>query len=782
MGEASGMRLLKKGAACLLVITVFWLASWPPSVAVVYSDVHGIAVDEEGVGLSDVGVQVYTAGGALVATTSTGSDGFFSISGWIWESGTYNIYLTKPGYAKVTKSFAVQKLDIDLGTMVLRRALRLSTSTLSLIASPGDKISIPFTAGNIGEETEVVEFLISKPKDWSVRVLYQSLEVTKAYISSGQSLTLQLEATVSLSALVNVDYNISLTAIGTTNSSLTFTISTRAQPTATVSGRVVDEYDNGMKEVEIKAYSSDGGFIKSVSTSSDGSFTIDLPIATTIALYFSKEGYVKVTKSVSSKLGGEAVELGEIVLLKTVRLYSSILNVVASPGDKLLFPFVVSNIGGESETVDFLVSSPEGWSTRILSQTNYEISKAALSSGASSNFQLEVRIPLNSTGDNNLTLTTVGRTKSSLDFMIKVQPSSKTMISCQFPGKSCAPGDTIRFQVKVTNPVDVEQRFSISIDPVPPGWIISIKSVGGEAVVEVTLGGSEFVDLVVNVSTPPSVSEGKYSLLFTAKSPSMSENLPLLLVVQRPTAGIELRAIPPYLDVYAGSQARFKLGLSNVGGYDQLLNLTAGGLPQDLRAWFEDASKQEITKVNVEAGQSKEFYVVVSTPKGARLGAQSFVVSVAGGVSKTVSLTLNVLGLYKLSITNANFYTSLNVGGQGTFSLTVRNDGTQVVTNVKAAVTGTVPDGFTVSLEPTSVYSLKVDETVTFTITVKTESSVNAGNYYINFNTWSDQTEAQSFTLRVEVVQEMSWTIYGGVLIVIAVIGLFLVYRRFGRR
>ena len=376
-----------------------------------------------------------------------------------------------------------------------------------------------------------------------------------------------------------------------------------------------------------------------------------------------------------------------------------------------------------------------------------------------------------------------------MDFIIKVQSSEKTIgeiISCQFPGKLCAPGETIRFPLSVKNPLGVKLQFRLNVKFFPSNWTVFVRNVGGEAVTIVTLEGGESVNLNVEVSVPAGESEGEYEIIFGASSSAVSRDLTLFVVVEEKLEGkpvIDLRAIPPYLDAYAGSQATFKVRLENEGEDDQLFDLAVSGLPPDLRTWFEGSDKQEMTRVYVEAGGSKEFYVVVSTPKGARLGAYPFVVSVAStSINRTVSLTLNILGLYEIKVTNVNFYTSLNVGGQGTFSLTVRNDGSQDVTNVKVGVTGTVPDGFTVSLEPTSVYSLKVDETVTFTITVKTESSVNAGNYYINFNTWSDQTEAQSFTLRVEVVQEMSWTIYGGVLIVIAVIGLFLVYRRFGRR
>ncbi|MEM2905335.1 MAG: NEW3 domain-containing protein [Candidatus Bathyarchaeia archaeon] len=780
--EASTSRLLRNVIVCFLAAGSLWAASWPTSLAAVTFPksgyVHGVVVDEEGLALGGVAVQVYTSAGALVATTSTGSDGFFPIS---VEYGTYSIYLTKPGYAKVAKSVPVQVADIDLGTIVLRRALRLTSSTISLVASPGDKVNIPLTVSNTGEDAEVVGFTVSKAEGWSVRLLDQSRETRKVYVSPGQSLSLQLEVTVPSTAIVNADYNVSITAIGTTNSSLTFTVLVQAQPMVTVSGSIVDEYEEGIEGVEINAYSSDGALVRIAITSSDGFFSIELPASSTVSLSFSKKGYVKVTKNVVLK--GENVDLGETVLLKTVRLYSSILGLVASPGSKLSIPFVVSNTGGESEVVEFLLSSPEGWSTRILSQAGQEVSRAALSSGASSTFQLEVTIPLSSTGDNALTLATVGGTNSSLGFEIKVQPSTKAVLSSQFPGKSATPGGAVRFQVRVRNPADAEQRFSLSLDPIPAGWTASIKSTGGEAVAEVTLGGNEFVDLVVDVSTPPSVADGRYSLLFTAESSSISEGLPLLVVVERPRAGIELTAVPPYLDVYAGSQARFKLRLSNVGGYDELLNLSVEGLPHGLRAWFEDAAKQEITKVYVEAGQTKEFYVAVSTPKGATLGAQSFTASAASnGLSKTASLTLNVLGIYQVTVTNVNFYTSLNVGGQGTYALTVKNTGSQDITNVRTVTAGSVPDGFTVSVEPTSKPSLRVDEEATFTVTVKTESDVNAGNYYIDFNVLSDQAEARSFTLQVGVAQETGWMIYAAALIVIALVGLFLVYRRFGRR
>jgi uncharacterized repeat protein (TIGR01451 family) len=739
------------------------------------SYVHGYVVDELGSGLSGVQISVYTSSGALITNTSTRSDGFFYA---ILEYGTYSIYFSKPGYAKVTRTITLQKADTNLGTIELGWAIKLSSPTLGLIVAPGGKVSIPFTLSNSGENVEIVHFLVSKPQGWSARILDQSREVMMAYVPSGQSLQFQLEVSVPMASLANLEYEVSVEAIGTINATLTFTI--KVGEKLTVYGRVIDESGNRLEGAQIDAYASDGTSLGSWDSSSDGSFALELPASLTISLSFSKPGYAKVTKTLT--LYGNT-DLGNVSISKAVRLSSSMLGLVANPGEKLLIPFLLSNTGTESEAIDFSTVLPEGWFARVLSQSGQEVSRIVVSPGASSNFQLEVTIPLAKVGDYEVTLTASGNAVCSQTFAIKVQPPSEAAISCQFPGKTVKPGEAVRFQVRVKNPLDLEQRFRISLDFQKPGWTTSVKSSSGESISEVTLRGNEFVDLIVDISTSPSAEDGRYEIPIRAESSSgFSEEFSLLLVVQRPERAIELTASPPYVDVYAGSQAKFKMKLSNLGGYDELLDLTLKGISQELRAWFEDTNKQEIKKVYVEAGQSKEFYVVVSIPKGASLGTKGFFASVTNSnLNKTVGLTLNILGLYEVRATNANFYTSLNVGGEGTFTLSVKNTGSQAVTNVKA-IAGTTPDGFSVTVDPTSLTSLAVDEEASFTIKIKTESDVNAGNYYIDFSILSDQTEPKTFTLRVEVLQETSWLVLGGIIMVVAIVGLFFVYRRFGRR
>jgi len=554
--------------------------------------------------------------------------------------------------------------------------------------------------------------------------------------------------------------------------------------TVTVSGRVLDEHGHGMSNVEIKVYSSDGYYIKSVSTSSDGSFNIGLTVGGGYILHFSKEGYVKVTKSVYVKMYGTGkILLDDIVLLKALRLSTSILSRVTSPGNKITIPFTVSNLGEEPEIIEFTVLKPKGWSTRILDQIG-EIKKAYLSSSDSISLQLEVVIPFHSTGKYNILLTAHGKTNSTLNFTISVQPSSRPLIFCQFPGKSAAPGESVQFQVRLKNPFDVKLRFRVAVGSLPDEWLAYIKDEGGEPVTEIILDSNEFASLIVDVNVPREEKEGEYPILFSASSPAASENLTLIVVVEKITAGIgvDLQATPPYLDAYAGSRAKFRLRLTNGGGYSQLFNLKVTGLPLDLKTWFEGSGKMEITRLYVEAGKQEEFTLVIAIPKGTPIETLNFTVSASSSdVTKTIRLMLNLIGLYKIEVTNENFYLSLPVGGEASYKLKVKNTGTESVTNLDVTATK-VPSGFAVDVEPPAISSLKPDEEATFTITVTTQPDINAGNYYLDFEVQSGQTESIKFSLQIGVEQQMNWIYVGGILVLVGIIALFLVYRKFGRR
>ena len=767
---------------CSVSIMAFLPTSLPAYGAVEYSHIYGTVVDEDGVGLQGVTVELIT-GGVVQDSASSNSEGFFFIENVL--SGIYSIHFKKIGYVEVTKSVTLQGPYVKLGATGLLRSLRLSTSTLSLISNPSDQVTIPFTVGNSGEKTEVVDFSVSKPNGWSTRILEQGYEVTKVSVSSGQSISLQLEVTVPLTAPVDVDYNISVTALGTTNSSLAFTVLTRTQPTAAVSGRIVDEYDSGIQGVTVDAYSSES-LIQSAETSSDGSFTLEQATGTTASLHFSKDGYVEVTKTVSLESSSEKLELGKIALAKALTLHSSILNTVANPGEKLLLPFEVSNIGEDQETVQVSASKPDGWSTRILDQSGREVKNAALSSSTTLNLQLEVMIPLAATGDNSLTITAAGKTVSTLDFLINVEPTNESIIFCQFPGKWALPGDTVVFHVELKNPFGFEMRYRLSVVSEPEDWTASIKTASGESVTEIILGADESVDLVIEVESPTSAAAGEnYELVVTAESTdqNVASSLPLIIALNEPEMVDEIKITTkfPEVTVEAGDVVEYQITVANLGDTNRLLFLSIAP-PTDWKAVFKSGAL-EITRLDIDAGSSEALTIEVTPPSTVSLDSYDIPVQIkleSGDVIAETDLKVTIVGAYALSLETSTLLTSTTSGDSTSFTVTVTNTGFSYITAV--GLDFDAEDDWDVTISPAQVDLLRPQESVTFNVLVDTPEGTVAGDYMVTLAGVSDQVSSSQTQVRTTVTTSTEWGLYGLGLAVVLIVVLVLVFKKFKRR
>lgn len=558
----------------------------------------------------------------------------------------------------------------------------------------------------------------------------------------------------------------------------------------TVSGRVIDEDGQGMKDVNIEVYAFDETYqvevyVDSFTTSSDGSFSIALTVGKEYSLRFSREGYVKVTKSLSVKIYGTGkVSLGEIVLNKAVKLSSTVLSLAANPGDKLLIPFVVSNIGGETETVEFSVSHPEDWSTRILDQASREIKKTELSSGVSLNLQLEVAIPLKATRRHTLTLTAASKTNSTLDFTIDVEPPSESILFCQFPGKSVAPGNTVRFQMRLKNPFGAEMRFKISVNSIPPSWTASIKTASGESISEVILGGNEFVDFIVEVESPENAKAGEeYSLTVIAESPdgNVTDSLPLSVALTEAEEDIRISAKFPEVTVEAGKALKYPITISNLGEIDRLLLLSVQP-PTDWKVVFKSGT-MEISRLYLEAGKSESLILEATPPSTVKIGTYTIPVQIKspeGSIYAEMNLRATIIGSYELTLEPSTLLTSVTAGGSTTFTVKATNTGYTSVTSVSLNIA--IPEDWESSVTPVQVDSLKPRESFSFNVVIKVPEDTVAGDYLITLTGLSDQVESDEVQVRITVTAPTSWGLIGIGLAVVMVIALVLIFMKFKRR
>ncbi len=556
------------------------------------------------------------------------------------------------------------------------------------------------------------------------------------------------------------------------------------QETATVSGRVVDEDGQGLSDINIKVYSSDGSYIQSMRTYSNGYFFIyGLPLGK-YTLHFSESDskYELSIISVSLTSVGQT-DLGDIVLLRALRSSSSALSRVERPGNKVLLPFTISNIGEEPEVVEFLVSKPEGWSTKVLDATG-EVTKVYLSSGSSLNFQLETRIPSTSTGNNSITLTSVGKTTSTLSFTITVEPSNDSIISCQFPGKAVEPGGTVVFQVRVKNPFGMETRFSVAVDSVPLNWTTFVKSAGGEAVTEVTLDSGESTDIIVEATPTVTAMIGEYKILVKAESSDVKVITFLPLNIHLTEAEEEIEVAATFLEVTAkaGEVVKYPITIINSGETDTRLFISVVEPPTDWKVAFK-SDTVEVSSLYLKAGGSENLIVEVTPPSSVNISSylvQVQVESADGTSSIRLDLKANIIGSYDLSLAPSTLLTSATVGGATTLTAKLTNMGQTPMTSLKLNVDA--PQGWDVFITPAQIESLKPRESYTFTIVVEIPDDTVAGDYLLTLTGLSDQAESDKVQIRVTASASTSWGMAGIGIIAVILGGLIVVFKKFSRR
>ena len=93
----------------------------------------------------------------------------------------------------------------------------------------------------------------------------------------------------------------------------------------------------------------------------------------------------------------------------------------------------------------------------------------------------------------------------------------------------------------------------------------------------------------------------------------------------------------------------------------------------------------------------------------------------------------------------------------------------------------TAPDGWLVSVSPNRANSIKAGETQAFTVTVQSPGNIVASDYEVNLKVKSDQAEKEK-DYRITVNTESYIPYIGAGIIIVVVAGLFLIFRKYGRR
>ena len=353
-------------------------------------------------------------------------------------------------------------------------------------------------------------------------------------------------------------------------------------------------------------------------------------------------------------------------------------------------------------------------------------------------------------------------------------------VTTAYPAVAVAPGSKISFDLKVTSTREADVALALS--GVPEGWTASLHG-GGFVIDGVSAGPDTDATARLDVSVPGDAAAATQTLNVTANGGGAEDVLPISVRVDAAATGdITITTDNPTLTGSSEDTFPFALTLHNDTAQDVTVSATASVTDQpDWDVTAEIAGSQQAASTVVEAGGTTSINVTADPPDDAAAGQYAVHVEVKAG-QQTIpgDFAVDLTGSYSMTLAGPGGLLSAH-GGAGSptqqqFILT--NTGTATIENVTLAATP--PTGWEVTFDQETV-SVPTTEPVTVTATITPSGEAVAGDYVITFNANSDQADA-SAQVRFTVETSPLWALIGIGIIGVILLGLYYVFRTYGRR
>jgi len=352
-------------------------------------------------------------------------------------------------------------------------------------------------------------------------------------------------------------------------------------------------------------------------------------------------------------------------------------------------------------------------------------------------------------------------------------------LTTPYPAVTIQPGNTVTFPLDIAVPAP--ERVGLAVSGAPKGWTANLRG-GGNIVNAVFAGGTTAATVDLSVTVPQDATPGSQTLTVTATADQGTRALPIEVTVLGDTGGaITLTSDFPQLSGAPTSTFSYSLTLANTGTQKQTYTLQGQG-PDGWTVSVHPSSNGQALTDTVDGGATDTLSVTAQPPSTVTAGSYPIQVSVASGSqSATTNLEADVTGAPAVTLSTPNQVLNAQVtaGSTGTVSLVVTNSGSTVLQNV--AVTASAPTGWTTTFAPTTIATIQPGSAATVDATLQPSSDALAGDYDVTF-TVTAGTATANVDIRTTVQTSPLWGFIGLALIVIVIVGLGWVFRRFGRR
>ena len=357
--------------------------------------------------------------------------------------------------------------------------------------------------------------------------------------------------------------------------------------------------------------------------------------------------------------------------------------------------------------------------------------------------------------------------------------STGTSLTSETPGQTALAGDSVSFPITITNDNDGDRIYTLSASGAS-GWGLSYE-LGGKSIFQVTVPQSQSKTVNFVVQAPYTASIGKQTFIVSTGDASMGVSVDITSVNESVSVSPKVSTVISYV----GSKAYYDITLDNLQAQDNDYKLSLTGLPNE--NWYyaylsSRSSTDEMAETIVPASTTQSIVLEIVPPYTATAGTYNFtaVVTTADGLAISKNLTLQLKSGTGMSVQYDQLQYSSTAGNTIKIPIYVTNTGTATLTNVYASVSA--PSGWVVTSAPNSTSTLLAGKTQTFYLSVQSPGNIVASDYSVVVTVKSDQEAASDDTFRITITTQSYIPYIGGGLIVIVLVGLFFMYRKYGRR
>lgn len=339
-----------------------------------------------------------------------------------------------------------------------------------------------------------------------------------------------------------------------------------------------------------------------------------------------------------------------------------------------------------------------------------------------------------------------------------------------------SPGATINYSVDLINNGSEVCNENISLGGLPSSWKYDIKS-GGWNIERLAVLPAEKKNFTLTVDVPLKINKGTYNFHVAAGE----VRLPLTIVVSKQgTYQSEFTTDQPNMQGNSKSNFTFSTTLRNQTADRQLYALMADA-PRGWNVVFKPNYKQA-TSAQVEANASQSISVEVTPAANAEAGTYKIPVrAVTNSTSAELALEVSITGTFQLEVTTPQGLLSADItaGDTKRIDLKIVNTGSSELKNIQLG--SRKPTGWELSFEPSEIASLKAGATANVTAGLKASPKALPGDYVVVMDAKAPEVTADA-QFRISVKTPLFWGWVGVLVILVAVGGVYCLFRKYGRR